>query len=177
MGSTVERVVTEARRMAEEVARPLGLEVVEVVYRPQGKHTLLRIDVDRPGAAGASLADCERVSRDLEPRLDEADLVRGAYDLQVSSPGVERPLRSDDDFRRNAGRRVVVETTEPVAGRSRFRGVLAWRGDGAVRVVEEDGEEIAIPRERVSRAKQDAEADLRVSRRGPAGPERGAGMV
>ncbi len=177
MGSTVERVVAEARRMAEGAACAHGLEVVDVVYRPQGRHTLLRIDVDRPGAAGVDIADCERMSRDLEALLEEADLVPGSYDLQVSSPGVERPIRSDDDYRRNAGRRVVVETTEPWGGRVRFRGVLAGLAGGTVRVVEESGEEIGIPRERVSIAKQDAEADLRTSRRAPAGPERGAGVI
>ena len=76
-----------------------------------------------------------------------------------------------------AGRRVVVETTEPWGGRVRFRGVLAGLAGGTVRVVEESGEEIGIPRERVSIAKQDAEADLRTSRRAPAGPERGAGVI
>jgi len=164
MGSKADEIADVIRRMAEEVARPLGLEVVDLVFRSQGKHSLLRIDVDREGPLGAGLADCERVSRDLEVLLDRSDPIGGPYDLQVSSPGIERPITTDDDFRRNAGRRVVIETREPHAGRSTFRGVLAGASEGAVRVIEEGDEEVRIFRDLISVAKQDVDADLHAQR-------------
>lgn len=171
MGSSREDIVAEARRMAEEIVRPLGLEVVEVVFRRQGRHSLLRIDLDRPGLPGVRLEECERVSRDLEILLDRAELVSGSYDLQVSSPGIERPIRSDDDYRRNAGRRVVVDTSEPIDGRERFRGFLEGLDGDSVAIHEEAGD-VRIPRRLVTSAKQDADADLHAAGRGTGAGDR-----
>ncbi len=96
-------------RLAREAAASCDAEVVEVVYRAQGRHSVLRVDIDREGPVGVALADCERVSRRLDELL-ERDSVFGEtpYDLQVSSPGLDRPIRSPDDARRNRGRPVVV---------------------------------------------------------------------
>lgn len=173
MGSTVDEIRARVRRMADDVAGPLGLEVVDVLFRRQGKHSLLRIDVDRPGPAGAGLADCERVSRGLEILLDREDPIGDAYDLQVSSPGIERPILSDDDFRRNAGRPVVIDTTEPVGGLRCLRGVLGGLAEDTVRLTVGDGEEVRIPRDRIALAKQDVEADLHAPRRPRERRERG----
>lgn len=178
MGSKVEEVVRTVRGIAEEAARARGLEVVDVVFRPHGRHTLLRVDVDRAGPAGVRLEDCEQVSRDVERRLEDLDLIHGAYDLQVSSPGTERPIRSEDDYRRNTGRSVVVETRAPVLGETRFRGVLAGIENGSVRVVDRGGEEVRIPLNEVSSAKQDVEADLHSEGRRATGSRgRGTGVV
>ncbi len=156
--------------MAEAAATPLGLEVVEVVFRRQGKYTLLRVDLDRPGTAGVSLDDCERVSRDLETSVDRAALLEDRYELQVSSPGTDRPIRSDDDVRRNTGRRVVVEIAEPDGGERSLRGVLLGLAGSALRIGGAQGEETIVPRESVRRARQDVEQDLHTRAARPEGP-------
>ncbi len=150
--------------MAAEVASRLSLEVVDVIFRRQGKYTLLRIDIDRAGAPGVGLEDCERVSRELEERLDRTELFTDRYDLQVSSPGLERPIRTSDDIRRNAGRRIVVETSQTIDGTTRLRGVLLGSRAGTL-VLRVDGaaEEVVVPLTAVTSAHQDADADLRTA--------------
>lgn len=148
-------VRSQVVRLAEDLVRPLGLELVDLVYRKQGRRWLLRLDIDRPGPGGVRLEDCETVSRDLGASLDEQDLLKESYVLEVSSPGLDRPIRTDDDVRRNTGRRVVVETDEPVDGRRRFSGVLLGRAADALRLREDKGDEVLIPRPRILKAHQE----------------------
>ena len=100
------------------------------------------------------LEDCERVSGALEAALDESGVVDDAYVLEVSSPGLDRPIRTDDDIRRNTGRAVVVETREPVDGRRSFRGVLLGADGDALRLREEEGETL-LPRALIVKAHQE----------------------
>jgi len=155
-----DRIAEEARRVAERITATLGLEVVDVVFRRQGKHSLLRIDIDREGARGVSLQDCERASREIEREIDAASLIEDSYDLQVSSPGIDRPIVTDDDVRRNTGRPVRVDTTEPIRGTTSLRGVLRGRSQDGLRIEIAPGDEVAVPRTCVAAARQDIEADL-----------------
>jgi ribosome maturation factor RimP len=157
MSSKPQEIVDAVRALTERAALDQGVEVVEVVFRRQGRHTLVRVDVDRAGVPGVSLADCERVSRALEALLDEADLFQDSYELQVSSPGLERPIRSQDDVRRNTGRRVRVETREPVEGRHVFSGVLEGMRDGVLLLRLDDGSAAGVPLGSVSLARQELE--------------------
>lgn len=166
MGVRQDEIVERVREMAGQTAADLGLEIVDVLLRLQGKHTLLRIDVDRAGPRGVGLADCEALSRALDERLDDADVLRGAYELQVSSPGIDRPIVTDDDVRRNTGRRVDVELSEPIAGARRVRGVLLGLDGDALKVASADGGETLVPRGAIMRAVQDVEADLKAMERG-----------
>jgi ribosome maturation factor RimP len=139
---------------AREVAASLGLEIVELAFHSRGKHSLLRVDVDRPGPAGVGLSDCEAFSRALDARLEGIDFFDAPYELQVSSPGIDRPIRTDDDLRRNAGRLVRAEFRGTDGHASEATGVLlAPAGDGAVRL-EADGEVLEIPKDRISLLKQ-----------------------
>ncbi len=160
MAPSAERIAEEVRRMAEGIAATLGLEVVEVVFRRQGKYTLLRVDLDREGLPGVSLEDCERASRDIEQAIDAAGLIQDSYELQVSSPGVERPIVTDSDVRRNTGRPILVQTSEKIGGATEFRGVLRGLSGDSLRVEAASGEEIVIPRSQVLSARQDVDADL-----------------
>src|SRR5919204_5455512 len=103
-------VVEQVRSIATRVAASYGLEIFDVQFRREGRGMVLRVQVDRPGPAATaeesvSVEDCAHVSRDLSAILDVEDVVPGAYTLEVSSPGLDRPLRREDDYRRFAGRR------------------------------------------------------------------------
>lgn len=149
-------VADEIRGMASELARAMGLEVVDLRLRASGRRWLLRVSVDRPGPKGIGIDDCERLSKLLSESLDQADLLAQSYTLEVSSPGLDRPIRTPDDVRRNTGRRVVVETLLPVEGRRSFRGVLLGLDGEAVRLMEEGGAEVRIPRGGILKAQQEA---------------------
>lgn len=148
-------LLTKIQELAREAAESNGVEIVEVILRRQGKHSVLRIDIDRPGPAGVGLAECEAVSRTLGPGLDALDGLPESYDLQISSPGLERPIRTSDDVRRNTGRRVVVETREPVEGARVLRGELRGELGGVWRLALDDGREVAVPAGAVQLARQD----------------------
>ena len=149
------QALAEIERIGREIATSLGLEIVELVFHGQGKHTLLRIDVDRPGVPGVGLADCERLSRELSERIDLIESFQSPYELQVSSPGIDRPIRSDDDLRRNTGRAVRVEFRDEGDKVREIRGTLvASESPGVVNIAAADGE-IGIARDRIVLLKQD----------------------
>ena len=140
--------------VAREVAASLGLEVVEFAFHSRGKHSLLRIDVDRPGPTGVGLRDCESLSRALDQRLEGIDFFDAPYELQVSSPGIDRPIRSEDDLRRNRGRFVRAEFRGQDGRAAAVAGILlAPREDGTV-LIDADGVIAEIPRDRISLLKQ-----------------------
>lgn len=115
----------------EALLRPavddLGYELVDVQLRTERGRVVLRLLVDRPG--GITIDECARLSREVAPHLEVADPIRGAYSLEVSSPGVQRPLKRREDFLRFEGERVVVRTRESVDGRKTFRGTLTDVGE------------------------------------------------
>src|SRR6266849_6503300 len=143
--------VTESvRAMADRVAGSLGLEVFDVAFRREGRGMVLRVQIDRPGAGATadesvSVEDCARVSRDLSALLDVEDVVPTAYTLEVSSPGLDRPLRHADDYRRFAGRRAKVVMREPVDGQTYFKGRLGGVDDNAVLIDADDGRRHRVP--------------------------------
>src|SRR5690606_35558507 len=89
-GMAAKRPAEIAAELAEEVARPLGLEIVDVEFRRESGGRVLRVFIDKPG--GVTLDDCEALSEELSRRLDEVDPIEESYSLEVSSPGIERPL-------------------------------------------------------------------------------------
>src|SRR5438477_9768023 len=122
-------VVEQVRSMAARVAAGYGLEIFDVQFRREGSGMVLRVQIDRPGPAATaeesvSVADCAHVSRDLSAILDVDDVVPTAYTLEVSSPGLDRPLRRADDYRRFAGRRAKLVMREQVDGQGFFKGRL-----------------------------------------------------
>jgi ribosome maturation factor RimP len=144
-----------------------GYELVEVEWLRQGSRWTLRLFIDKPGGVG--IDDCQAVSRTVEPILDVEDVIEPAYDLEVSSPGLDRPLRKPGDFDRYAGQRAHVKTYGPVAGtapdspaRKRWSGVLVGFRDGAVEI-DVDGVVHRVPHDQIAKAnlEYDPEGDLR----------------
>jgi ribosome maturation factor RimP len=123
---------------------------------------ILRVQIDRPGSAATaeesvSVEDCSRVSRDLSAILDVEDFIPVAYTLEVSSPGLDRPLRGRSDFERFAGRRAKVVMAEPVDGQTFFRGRLAGVDGDRALIDAEDGRTHRLPLGLVTRANLEVE--------------------
>lgn len=127
----------------------IGYELVELVYKPRGGNALLRLYID--AEAGIGLDDCAKVSRRVSAILDVEDPIPGSYELEVSSPGTDRPLRTLGHFQRYVGDEVKVETVRPLDGRRRFKGPLLSANAEKLRMVV-DGTEREIPFTLVERA-------------------------
>jgi ribosome maturation factor RimP len=131
-------VLEQIRAISARVAASYGLDLFDVQFQREAQGMVLRVSIDRPGPAATaedsvSVEDCANVSRDLSAILDVEDIVPTAYTLEVSSPGLDRPLRRPEDYVRFAGRRARIVTRERVDGQTFLRGRLAGMdGDGVV---------------------------------------------
>jgi ribosome maturation factor RimP len=166
-GIAEESIADRTRRVLEPVLARDGYELVEVEWLRQGSRWTLRLFVDKPGGVG--IEDCQAVSRLVDPILDVEDFIEPAYDLEVSSPGLDRPLRKPADFDRYAGQRAHVKAYGPVTGtapgspaRKNWTGVLVGYRDGAVEI-DVDGVVHRVPHDQIAKAhlEYDFEADLR----------------
>jgi ribosome maturation factor RimP len=130
------------REAAERVASSVGVEIVDVEWKV-GAQRLLRVYIDKPG--GITHGDCQRVSEQLGVVLDVEDLILGPrYVLEVSSPGLDRKLRSPAEFERFAGRLARISLNEPVEDSKYFEGRLAGVSEGMVRL-EVNGRVVLLP--------------------------------
>jgi ribosome maturation factor RimP len=154
-GTRHEELLSELRGVAEQIVTDAGLELVELSLRGSSKRRVLRVDIDRVGPRGVGLEDCQRISHVLGEALDDAELLENSYVLEVSSPGIDRPLQTADDYRRNTGRKVVVTTSEPIGGRKRFVGVLRGLVEGRVLLEENADKRLEISIDSVESARQD----------------------
>ena len=158
MSDVVERV----REAASRVATGYGLEIFDVQFRREASGMVLRVQIDRPGPAAraeesVSVQDCANVSRDLSAILDVEDVVPTAYTLEVSSPGLDRPLRGADDYRRFAGRRAKLVMRERVDGQGFFKGRLGGVDGGHVVIEADDGRTHRVPLVVITRANLEVE--------------------
>ena len=149
-------IAARVAAIAEPVIETLGYRLVRVrVSASEG--CTVQIMAERPDGS-MKVEDCERVSRALSPVLDVADPIERAYRLEISSPGIDRPLVRRSDFDRYAGQVVKIETEIPINGRKRFRGLLIGAEGEAARIRRDDTEagedaEILLPIEDMSEAK------------------------
>jgi len=132
------------------VVAALGYELWELEYAPRAGNALLRIFID--AQAGVTLEDCERASRAVSEALDGADPIPGHYTLEVSSPGLDRVLRTQAHFARYVGERIRVQLKQPLDGRRRFVGRLSGIEDEVLEVDLEDGR-VRLPIDAIQRAR------------------------
>lgn len=130
--------------LLQPVVEGLGYELWELEYQPGRGNALLRIYLDTEAAGGITVDDCERASRAVSEVLDGSDPIPGNYTLEVSSPGIERPLRTARHFAPYVGELVLVETVHVVDERRRFKGVLVAAGPESVEV-DVDGRRHVLP--------------------------------
>jgi ribosome maturation factor RimP len=155
-------VAEQVRNVATRVAHTYGLDIFDVQFRREAAGMVLRVLIDRPGAAATaeesvSVDDCAHVSRDLSAMLDVEDIVPTAYTLEVSSPGLDRPLRHADDYRRFAGRRAKIVMRESVDGQTFFKGRLAGADGQMVLIDGDDGRRHRVPVAIITRANLEVE--------------------
>ena len=128
----------EVRLLAQPLAEEAGYELVDVEFAVQGRHRSIRVLLDKPG--GINVGDCAVFSRRLSDCLDMNQTVPWGYHLEVSSPGLDRPLRTQEAVERFAGQRAAVALHEPQDGRRNFEGELRGR-EGAVGLRDDEGHE------------------------------------
>lgn len=171
-------------QVIEPHVKGANLELVELHFGREPEGFVLRVFIDTPWdgepphlpgqpandlmapKAAVGHEDCERVSRDVSAALDVADVIAHAYRLEVSSPGIDRPLRRVQDFRRFAGQKAKIRTTDAVEGRRNFSGVIRDAHDGVVDL-ECDGRLYQVPMEHIARANlvPDWDAEFRKANR------------
>ncbi len=140
----------ELAKLLEPTVERLGYELADLEVRLGGKGGLIRVFIDKPD--GIDLDDCEKVSLAVSALLDVEDPVPGNYNLEVSSPGLDRKLTKVEHFQRFAGETVKVQMRFPIEGRRRFRGTLVSSDDENI-VVEVDGESHSLPLKTIDTAR------------------------
>ena len=143
----IQRIWTQV----EPIAAENELEVVDIEFHREGHGNTLRVYLDQAGGGRVDLDALTRVSRQLGDVLDVYDFIPGSYNLEVSSPGVNRRLRVPEHFRRYLGQRIRVRASEPINGRRTFVGVLQAVEDKGV-VVADNGSDYFVPFESIAQA-------------------------
>ena len=153
----------DAEALVAPVVEAAGLELVEVTFNREGGRRVLRVVVDRDG--GVDLDTISDTAQKVSRRLDLEGFTPGPYQLEVSSPGIERPLRRPTDFGRRVGDRVKIRTTEQVAGARTHVGALV-SADAEAIVVATDGGEVRVPYDQIASARTVADWDAELKRSG-----------
>ena len=133
----IEGLEDRIRGLAEPVAEGLGLEIVDVIYTAEYGKRILRVFIDKAG--GVTVEDCSNLSRELGTVLDVEDPIPQSYALEVSSPGLDRLLTKEKDFKRFTGKKVRIRTKEALEGRKNFKATITGSDDGRVLIKDADG--------------------------------------
>lgn len=148
------KVEDTVREITESVIGELGLELVDVEYVKEGSAWFLRLFIDKP--EGITHDDCQAVSEKVGQLLDEKDPIPMAYVFEVSSPGIDRPLKKTGDFERFKGNKVRATTFAPIGGRKEFIGELLGLADDQV-LIEIDGKQVALPMQQTAKVRLEAD--------------------
>ena len=155
MAVTPQGIEARVRSLAEDFTSRLGFELVDVEYRREPAGWTLRLFIDKDGGVG--LQDCEQVSREFGTVLEVEDPIPNHFNLEVSSPGLDRPLKKDGDFLAAQGKLIRIVTRQPISGQRNFKGRLLWAGpaEGALglRLQEEAGAEHEILASEIEKAR------------------------
>lgn len=126
-------------------------ELVDVEYVKEGPHRYLRIYMDKEG--GLTLEDCQKISESVSGPLDKKDFIDEAYFLEVSSPGLDRPLKKEEDYHRFTGENIEVKLYEALNGEKVYEGELAGFSDDTVELLTDSKETVKIPKNKIASAK------------------------
>lgn len=145
------RVEKIAEKLVIPIVEKEEFDLVDVEYKKEGAHWYLRIYIDKPG--GITLDDCQKVSEQLSGLLDKEDPIKGNYFLQVSSPGLDRPLKREKDFTRFKGELVEVRLYQALDGQKVIEGELIGLEDNIIKLKVENMGLLELPREKVALTK------------------------
>ena len=145
-----QEIVAQTKGLAQRLCEAEGMELVHVEFQREAGGRILRLYIDQPG--GVTLNDCVNISRQMGDLLDVNIENAGPYNLEVSSPGTDRPLSKEIDYDRFKGNIASIKTTKPIGGQKNFKGVLSGISGGVVSLLVEDGT-VAIPLQEITRAR------------------------
>lgn len=148
MKINIQQVIFE---LAIPIVEDLNYELVDVEFIKEGANWYLRVYIDKPG--GISIDDCQAVSQKMSEMLDEKDPIEQFYYLEVSSPGLERPLKTERDFIKYKGELVEVKVFQPINGKKIFEGELIGLIEDMI-VINHEGKNIEFEKDKVSRVKR-----------------------
>jgi len=146
------------QEIAIPIATALDLELVEVLFQGRGPNSVIRVTIDK--VVGVGISDCEQFHQSFRKALDVADLIPYAYRLEVSSPGLDRPLLKPEDYQRVVGKLVRVKLREPLLGDWLIIGQLSEVKDMGIEVISQDGKNVVpreVPWEAISQSKLEIE--------------------
>ena len=135
-------VDSQIRTIAQEVVSGLGFELVDIELTGNRSQQLIRIFIQKP--EGILLSDCVAVSRELGERFDDKNVIENSYRLEISSPGIERPLRKVQDFERYVGHRVRIRLKSKQEGKRRIVGKIVEVDDNMVRIISKNGQKASF---------------------------------
>lgn len=145
---------THLWELFEPVVVGMGFDLIEIEHFPNPKHGVLRLYIDTPQGSDKAIVveDCSAVSRQISALIDVEDPISGQFNLEVSSPGLDRPLRRLQDFQRFIGALVKVKTAMPLEGQRNFKGRMLEVNEDVV-IIETDDEEISVPMSAIEKAR------------------------
>ena len=136
------------QKMVKDVIKNTEIELIDIEYVKEGPFKYLRVYLDKPD--GITVDDTADVSRALNKMLDEADLIKEQYFLEVSSPGIERPFKTDADYKKSIGEKVEAKFYKPVGEKKSVTGILAEKYEDKV-VINSDGENLTVELKDISK--------------------------
>ncbi|SDK46979.1 ribosome maturation factor RimP [Natronincola ferrireducens] len=143
---------TKVEKIVEDLVQPIlkkeEFELVDIEFKKEGPHRYLRVYIDKPG--GITLDDCQKVSEQLSEKLDETDPIEENYFLEISSPGLDRPLKKDSDFEKFKGENVEVRLYEAIDNKKVIEGELLELKDNIIKLNISEIGLVEIPREKVA---------------------------
>jgi ribosome maturation factor RimP len=131
------------RKVTEPIIEAYGMELVKVEMLTKEKGRILRLYIDKEG--GVNLDDCVKISRQINPVLDVEDIIHGSYVLEVSSPGLDRPLVREKDFLKYKGKLVKIQIKEPIDNRRNYKGKIVDVKEGILMLNIEEGITVELP--------------------------------
>ncbi|MGB4440046.1 MAG: ribosome maturation factor RimP [Sedimentibacter sp.] len=141
-------IEASVRKIVEDIIKSSEIELVDIEYVKEGPFKYLKVYIDKP--EGITVDDCADVSRSLNKKLDEVDLIEEQYFLEVSSPGLERPFKTDADYQKNIGERVDVKFYKPIDGKKAIEGLLIEKQENNV-IIQMGEENIIIELKDISK--------------------------
>lgn len=149
---TKRRIEDQVEELVLPIVDKRAFELVDVEYVKEGKHWYLRVYIDKPG--GINIDDCQDVSQELSDELDKLNPISQSYILEVSSPGLERPLKRDKDFEKYKGLAVEVKLFNPINGKKVFEGELLGLIDNKITIKQSNNEVLSFEKDEVAITKR-----------------------